>query len=52
VYVRYDEDDEIDGIISKTIEALQNFDADERFTELWSKEFAEYNHFMPSQFIY
>ena len=30
---------------------LESFDADERFMELWSNDFAERNRFKPSQFI-
>jgi hypothetical protein len=51
IYVRFDDDDEIENIMSKMIEILQDFDADERFMDLWSKDFAEHNHFSPSQFI-
>jgi hypothetical protein len=51
VFVNLEKGDDIDEIISRTIEQLENFDADERFTELWSKEFAGHNHFKPSQFL-
>jgi hypothetical protein len=51
VYVRYDEDDEIEDIISKTIETLRDFDADKRFTEYWNFEFAKQNGFTPLSFI-
>jgi len=51
VHVHYEEYDEIDDIISCTIDKLENFDADEQFMELWSIEFANHNHFSPSQFI-
>jgi hypothetical protein len=43
--------DNINDIISDTAKQLEAFDADERFMELWSKEFAEHNHFLPSHFI-
>jgi hypothetical protein len=43
--------DNISDIISDTARQLEEFDADEQFMELWSKEFAEHNHFSPSQFI-
>ena len=49
--IQFKKDDEIDDIILKTIEQLEKFDADNEFTELWSKDFAEHNHFTPSQFI-
>ena len=49
--IQFDKNDEIDDIISKTIEQLEDFDADERFTDFWSREFAERNGFRPSQFI-
>ena len=49
--IQFDKDDEIDDIISKTIKQLEEFDADNEFMELWSKEFAEHNSFTPSQFI-
>jgi len=51
VFVNIEKDDNIDDIISRTIERLQDFDADERFTELWSKEFAKQNGFRPRHFI-
>ncbi|MDR0206708.1 MAG: hypothetical protein LBI45_05575, partial [Bacteroidales bacterium] len=41
----------IEDIICKTIEQLEEFDADERFTELWSADFAKRNCFTPLQFI-
>ena len=49
--IQFDKNDEIDDIISKTTEQLEDFDADERFTDFWSREFAERNGFRPSQFI-
>ena len=51
VFINLETDDDIDDIISRTIDLLEHFDADERFMELWSKKFAEHNHFTPSQFI-
>ncbi|GHT15837.1 hypothetical protein AGMMS4956_16770 [Bacteroidia bacterium] len=51
VYVHYDEDDGIEIVVAKTIEKLRDFDADERFTELWEPAFVAQNHFRPSQFI-
>jgi hypothetical protein len=51
VHVWVKENDNINDIISDTARQLEEFDADERFMELWSKEFAEHNHFSPSQFI-
>ncbi|MDR1984555.1 MAG: hypothetical protein LBQ28_07020 [Prevotellaceae bacterium] len=51
VFVNIENDDDIEDIISRTIERLDDFDADERFMELWSKEFSEHNHFKPSRFI-
>jgi len=49
--IQFEKEDDIDDIIYKTKEQLEEFDADERFTDFWSKEFAEHNHFSPSQFI-
>ncbi|GHT66183.1 hypothetical protein FACS189452_01630 [Bacteroidia bacterium] len=49
--INYENEDEISDIISKTISQLQDFDADEQFMELWSVDFANHNHFSPSQFI-
>ena len=49
--IQFDKDDEIDDIFSKTIKQLKEFDADNEFMELWSVDFAEHNHFTPSQFI-
>ena len=51
VYVNIEENDDICDIIDRAIYMLQDFDADERFMELWSVNFAEHNHFTPSQFI-
>jgi len=51
MFINIEKDDNVDDIISRTIERLQYFDADERFMDLWSKDFAEHNHFLPSQFI-
>ncbi len=51
IFVNIEKEDEIDDIISRTIERLQDFDTDERFMELWSKDFANHNHFKPSQFL-
>ena len=49
--IQFEKSDDIDSIISKTIEQLEEFDADERFTEYWSADFANHNHFKPSQFL-
>jgi hypothetical protein len=51
IYVRFEKYDDIEKIVKKTIEKLYNFDADERFMELWSVKFANQNHFLPSHFI-
>ena len=51
VFINLETDDDINDILYRTIELLENFDADERFMEIWSKDFAEHNHFKPSQFI-
>ncbi|MDR2147270.1 MAG: hypothetical protein LBE91_12505 [Tannerella sp.] len=51
VFINIETEDAIDDIVFCTIERLQDFNADERFMELWSKEFAERNHFRPSQFL-
>jgi hypothetical protein len=51
VHVHYEEYDEIDDIMYKTRKRLEDFDADEEFMELWSVDFANHNHFRPSQFI-
>jgi hypothetical protein len=49
--IQFEKDDDIDTIIPKTIRQLEEFDADNEFMELWSVEFANHNHFKPSQFI-
>lgn len=49
--IQFEKDDEIVDIISKIIEQLEEFDADERFTEWWSADFAKHNGFTPLQFI-
>ena len=49
--IQFKEDDEIEDIISKTIEQLEAFDADDEFTRLWSADFAKHNAFTPLQFI-
>jgi hypothetical protein len=46
--IQFEKDDNIDDIIVKAIKQLEKFDADEEFMDLWSKEFAEHNHFTPS----
>ena len=51
VFINFEKNDDIGDILCRTIELLENFDADERFMELWSKDFAERNNFKPSQFI-
>ena len=51
VTVCFEKDDDIDEIILKTIERLEDFDADNEFMELWCVDFANHNHFSPSQFI-
>ena len=51
IFINIETDDNIDDILYSTIELLENFSADERFMELWSKDFSERNHFKPSQFI-
>jgi len=51
VFVNIEKENNIGDIIFRTIERLKDFDADEQFMELWSKDFAEHNHFKPSQFI-
>jgi len=49
--IQFEKDDDIENIISKTIEQLEEFDADEKFTEYWSADFAKHNAFTPLQFI-
>ena len=51
IFINLETGDDIEDILCRTIELLGNFNADERFMELWSKDFAERNHFKPSQFI-
>lgn len=38
-------------IAESVINAVNNFDPDEEFNELWSPEYGEYNKFKPSEFI-
>lgn len=45
--IEFDKNDGIDNIISKTIEQLEDFDADEKFADWWHKDIG----FKPSQFI-
>ena len=49
--VLFDKDDKIEDIISKTIKQLEEFDADENFSEYWSAYFAKQNNFTPLHFI-
>jgi len=49
--IQFEKDSEVNEIVSKTIKQLEEFDADERFTEWWSADFAKHNGFTPSQFI-
>jgi hypothetical protein len=51
VFVSIAENDEINDILSRTIERFDDFDADEQFMELWNADFAKDNGFTPSQFI-
>jgi len=51
VFVNIGKNEGICDIILRTIERLEEFDADERFTEWWSTDFAKHNGFSPSQFI-
>jgi hypothetical protein len=45
--IKYEVDYEIKRIISQTIEQLNDFDIDERFIELWDRDFP----YSPSQFL-
>lgn len=36
---------------TRAIQVIDSFDPDDTFNELWSKKFAEHNHFTPSGFI-
>jgi len=49
--IQFEEDDDIEEVIDKTISQLFEFDADERFNYFWCYEFAERNCFTPLQFI-
>ena len=49
--IQFNKKDEIEDIIYDTIKQLKKFDADDEFTDLWSREFAERNGFRPGQFI-
>ncbi|MDR0574317.1 MAG: hypothetical protein LBG96_09865 [Tannerella sp.] len=51
ISVNIEEDDTIEDIVARTIEHLRDFEADERFTEWWSADFAKHNGFSPSQFL-
>jgi len=50
-YIDFNPNNSINDIIYETIKKLENFDADDYFTELWSFEFAKLNNFTPLQFI-
>ena len=45
--IQFEKNDDIDEIILKTIEQLQNFDADEQFADWWHRDF----EYPPLQFI-
>jgi hypothetical protein len=47
VFINIKKDDNIDDIIFRTIERFEDFDIDERFTELWDKNYP----YSPSQFL-
>jgi hypothetical protein len=49
--IRFEREDKIEDIIYKAIEQLEEFDADEKFTDYWNEEFAKHNGFTPLQFI-
>lgn len=36
---------------TRAIQVIDSFDPDDTFNEVWSKKFAEHNHFTPSGFI-
>lgn len=41
----------LEVIRNEYINVLDEFDVDETFTELWSKEFSEHNSFTPTSFL-
>jgi hypothetical protein len=49
--IQFEKDDDIREIIYKAIDQLDEFDADNEFTELWSYDFAKHNGFTPLSFI-
>jgi hypothetical protein len=49
--IQFEKDDDIREIIYKAIDQLEEFDADESFTEYWNFEFAKQNGFTPLSFI-
>jgi len=51
ITIDFETSETIDDIISKTINTLETFDADNEFMELWNTDFAKRNQFKPSQFL-
>ena len=49
--IQFEKKDNIEDIIYKAKEQLEEFDADEKFTDLWNANFAKHNGFTPLQFI-
>ena len=49
--IQFDKEDDIEDIIYKAKEQLDEFDADEKFTDFWNADFAKHNGFTPLQFI-
>jgi hypothetical protein len=51
VFVDIEAGDNMNDIIYKTVTTLNDFDADDRFTELWDVDFSKRTGFSPSQFV-
>ena len=49
--INIEEIDDINTIILKVAEELEDFSADNEFDELWSREFGKENNFTPSEFM-
>lgn len=46
-----DEGNETATMLKAIADKIKDFNADDEFDELWSREFGEHNHFKPSQFF-
>ena len=45
------EGDSMGDVYRRAVERMENFDPEEEFNELWSRQFGKHNHYTPSQFL-